>query len=72
MQKNKTLYRSKTDRKVAGLVGGLSEYMDIDVNFMRVVTLFLIMASGIVPGLVAYLVCAAFVPVEEGKTNAKA
>ena len=66
----KNFYRSRTNRKVAGLVGGLSEYLDIDVNFLRFIVLFLIVMSGVVPGLFAYLISAAFVPVEPGPTNA--
>lgn len=60
----KVLYRSTSDKKVAGLMGGLAEYLDIDVNFLRLVCLFLILMSGVVPGLVAYLVSAAFVPIK--------
>ena len=69
---NKSFYRSVKDRKVAGLCSGLSEFLEIDVNFLRFVMLFLIAASGIIPGLIAYLVCAAFIPVKPENPNAKA
>ena len=68
--KNKTFYRSIENRKVAGLCAGMAEFLDIDVNFLRFVTLFLIILTGIIPGLLAYLVCAAFVPVKPGDKDA--
>ena len=68
---NKTFYRTVKDRKVAGLCSGLAAYLEVDVNFLRLIMLFLIAASGIIPGLIAYLVCAAFIPVKPEKTDAK-
>jgi phage shock protein PspC (stress-responsive transcriptional regulator) len=31
----KKLYRSKTDRKIAGICGGLAEYFNIDPTIVR-------------------------------------
>jgi len=31
----KSLYRSRRDRKIAGICAGLAEYLDVDVVFMR-------------------------------------
>ncbi len=60
----KTLYRSTENKSVSGLVAGLSDYLDVDVNFLRLVTLVLILFSGVIPGLVVYLIASAFVPVK--------
>lgn len=48
----KRLYRSKIDRKIAGVCGGLAEYFKIDPVFVRVAFVALIFANG--AGLVAY------------------
>ena len=33
---NKKLYRSVTDKKIAGVCGGLAEYLNVDVTVIRV------------------------------------
>ena len=32
---NKKLYRSRDDRKIAGICGGLAKYLDINVHLLR-------------------------------------
>ncbi len=56
----KRLYKSKTDRMIAGVCGGIGEYFDIDPTLIRIfwVTL-LFMAGG---GLVAYLIAWIVIP----------
>lgn len=57
----KKLYRSRTDRMVAGVCGGLAEYLDIDPTLVRVgvVLIALVTQGGI---FIAYLVMAIVVP----------
>jgi phage shock protein C len=50
----KKLYRSRTNSMIAGVCGGLGEYLDVDPNILRVVAVLLIFAKGI--GLLAYLI----------------
>ncbi|MBI4302376.1 MAG: PspC domain-containing protein [Chloroflexi bacterium] len=50
----KRLYRSETERMVAGICGGLAEYFDIDPVLVRLAFVLLAFASGI--GIIAYLV----------------
>lgn len=56
----KKLYRSKTDRKIAGVCGGLGEYFGVDSTLVRLAAVVLIFASG--AGLLAYLVAWAIIP----------
>ena len=51
----KKLYRSKKDRKIAGICGGLGEYFKIDPTLVRVIFAFLLLPGGL-PGLVPYLI----------------
>lgn len=60
----KQLYRSKTDRVIAGVCGGLAEYLGIDPTIVRVVAVLLAFVNGI--GLVAYVILWVVVP-EEGE-----
>jgi phage shock protein PspC (stress-responsive transcriptional regulator) len=51
------LTRSTTDRKIAGVCGGLAEYFNLDATLVRVVWAILTIVPGcIVLGIVAYLV----------------
>lgn len=56
----KKLYRSRTDRIIAGVCGGLAEYFNVDSTFVRLIFLVLIFADGI--GVLLYLALMIFVP----------
>jgi phage shock protein C len=44
------LYRSEKNRKIAGVVGGLAEYVNMDASLLRIITVVLaLVTSGIVP-----------------------
>jgi phage shock protein PspC (stress-responsive transcriptional regulator) len=43
----KKLYRSREDRIIAGVCGGIAEYFEIDPTLVRLVTLVLIFAFGL-------------------------
>lgn len=64
----KKLTRSRSDRKVAGVAGGMAEYLDIDVTFLRLAWLVFIVSTTIVPGLLLYVLAAAVMP-EEANSN---
>ncbi|KAA6450788.1 PspC domain-containing protein [Bacillus swezeyi] len=60
----KRLYRSETDRKIAGVVGGLAEYLNFDASLLRIITVLLfIFSTGIPVGLI-YIVWVFLVPNE--------
>ena len=54
------LHRSSTNRKVAGVAGGIGERFDIDANVVRVVFIVLTLAAGL--GAAIYLAMWACVP----------
>ena len=58
----KKLYRSKSDRKLAGVCGGIAEYLGIDSTVVRAV--WAIVSVFIPVGIVAYVVCAVIIPEE--------
>ena len=57
----KRLYRSKKERMVGGICGGIAEYFDVDPTLIRIVWV-VITAFGIIPGILAYLVCWIIIP----------
>ena len=61
---NKKLYRSN-ERKLAGVCGGLAEYIGIDPTVIRVIWALVGLTGA---GLVAYLVCALVIPEKPDST----
>ncbi len=57
----KKLYRSKTDRMIAGVCGGLAKYFNVDPSIVRVVFVLLLLPGGF-PGLIPYLVLWVIIP----------
>jgi phage shock protein C len=51
----KRLYRSTTDQLVAGICGGIGEYLEIDPNVIRVIWVIITAITGFVPGIVVYI-----------------
>jgi phage shock protein PspC (stress-responsive transcriptional regulator) len=50
----KRLMRSSTDKKIAGVCGGLAEYFDLDPTIIRVVWLLAVLCAG--TGILAYII----------------
>ncbi len=57
----KRLYRSKTDRILAGVCGGIGDYLNMDPTVIRLLfVVFTLMSGG--TGLIAYIVLAFVIP----------
>lgn len=56
----KKLTRSKTDRKLAGVCGGIAEFFDVDVTVIRILWVLATFLGG--SGLLAYIICALLMP----------
>lgn len=59
----KKLYKSRTDRRINGVCGGIAEYLEVDSTIVRV-----IFSVGILFGLAglwAYLICMLIIPEEQ-------
>ena len=56
----KKLYKSKNDKKVCGVCGGIAEYAGMDSTVVRLIALFLVLFVGC--GLLAYIVAAIVMP----------
>lgn len=60
---SKRLYRSRIDRMIAGICGGLAKYFDIDPTIVRVLFVVSIFIGG--GGIVAYIILWIVVPEEQ-------
>jgi len=59
---SRRLYRSRDDRVLEGVCGGLAKYFDIDPVIVRVIAVLSLFLGG--AGLVAYVILALVVPLE--------
>lgn len=60
----KPLTRSRTDKVFAGVCSGLAEYTGMEPSLMRLLVALVIFFTGIIPGLVCYIVAAIIIPEE--------
>ena len=56
----KKLYKSKTDKKVCGVCGGIAEYFDIDSTIVQLICVLAVLFAAC--GLLAYIVAALVMP----------
>jgi len=59
----KRLFRSRTNKKIAGVCGGLGEMMDTDPTMIRLIFIVLGIATGFFPFFIGYLIAWWIVPV---------
>lgn len=60
----KRLYRSNTNKTIAGVCGGLAEYLNVDPTLIRLLWVFFVLAAG--TGLLAYIIAAIIIPQNPG------
>ncbi len=63
----KRLYRSRNDKMIAGVCGGLAEYFNIDPTVIRLIAVLTVIFGG--AGILAYIILAIVVPVESSQST---
>jgi phage shock protein C len=58
----KRLYLSTTDKKIAGVCGGLAEYMEVDSTVVRLATVVVAVITGVAPLVIGYLIAWFIIP----------
>ena len=56
------VYRSQEDKIIGGVCGGLGEYFEIDSTILRLGWVAITIFSGIVPGVLIYIVALLIIP----------
>ena len=56
----KKLYRSKIDKKLCGVCGGIAEYLNVDSTIIRLLLVLAIFFAGC--GILAYIIAAIIMP----------
>ncbi len=59
----KKIYRSQKDKMIAGICGGLGEMFEIDSTLIRLALVFIGLATGVLPIIVAYIVGWIIIPI---------
>jgi len=59
----KRLYRSKTNRVIGGVCGGIGEYFGIDPTIIRLIWVILALMGG--TGIIAYIIAWIIIPEEK-------
>lgn len=67
---NRRLYRSRNDRMIAGVCGGLAEYTRLDPAIWRVIFVILLLPGGL-PGFIPYVLLWIIVPEQPKVTGRK-
>ena len=66
---SKKLYRSTTDRKLTGVLGGVAEYLGMDATLIRIIFVLLLIFTGFMPMGLIYLVAIFVMPKAEGENH---
>lgn len=67
----KRLYRSRIDRKIGGVCGGLGQLFKMDSTILRLIVILVCFLTGLVPVILAYLVGWIIIPEEPVRTKAE-
>ena len=66
--KPRRLTRSNRNKMIAGVCGGLAEYLDMDPTLMRVLYVLVSILSAAFPGIIAYIILMFVMPPPEQVT----
>ena len=58
----KRLYRSKKERMIAGVCGGLGEYFKVDPTLIRLLWVVVTVFTGFILGIIAYIIAWIIMP----------
>lgn len=60
----KRIYRSKTNKILGGVIGGLGNYLKFDPSILRCIYIFLGLLTGFFPLLIIYIIAVLVIPLE--------
>jgi phage shock protein C len=59
---HKRLMRSPVDSKIAGVCGGVAEYLEVDSTIVRLVWVIIVVFTALIPGILAYVIAWVLMP----------
>ncbi|MCG8405495.1 MAG: PspC domain-containing protein [Phycisphaerales bacterium] len=64
MYQTRTLRRSRRNRMIGGVVGGLAEYLGMDPTLARILYIVISICSAAFPGILVYVISWLVIPEE--------
>ncbi len=61
----KRLFRSRVNRKVAGICGGIGEYMDVDPTVIRLAVVVMAVVTAVFPMMIGYVIAWWIIPEQQ-------
>lgn len=61
---HKRLYRSRSNRVLQGVLGGIGEYFEIDPTLIRLIFIVITLATALVPCIIGYFLAYLIMPEE--------
>lgn len=49
---------------IAGVIAGFADYFKVDVTMLRIVFVLFVLATGLFPGVIGYIVAVLIMPIE--------
>ena len=61
----KRLFRSNKNKMIAGICGGLAEYMEQDPTLIRLLVVLVALLTAVLPFVLIYVICWIIIPDED-------
>ena len=65
----KKLYRSTSNKLLAGVCGGIAEYFNVDPTIIRLAYVLLSVFTAAFPGIIVYILAMIIIPSDPGYTD---
>ena len=60
----KKIFRSKENKVIAGVCGGIAETFSFDPTLVRLILVFVALVTGVIPFLITYIIAWFIIPYE--------
>lgn len=65
MSEAKKLKRSRTDKMLGGVLGGIARHYELDATVLRIIYVLVSLFSAAFPGIIVYLILWVLIPLED-------
>ena len=65
MSEAKKLKRSRTDKMLGGVLGGIARHYELDATVLRIIYVLVSLFSAAFPGIIVYLILWVLIPLDE-------
>jgi phage shock protein C len=66
---DRRLYKSKNNRMISGVMGGIAEYFNVDPTIVRILYFLFSAFSAAFPGIIVYIILALVIPEKPSRSD---